>query len=161
MNVCHTFNCSKHHSQSFLRTSMTTTIHKQLLNMLRRDQLSSLLDDGGPKAVMRSRQKSQTPRHQLLKLLKRLVCTVRACRVTQAQNAVHPSPPPPPPPLTTAAVVYLRTAIATASASSHCFQLWYSVRAVFIFKQYCFEVFMLLFLFLCTPFPITMFSFFS
>jgi len=48
------------------------------------------LDDGGPKAVMRSRQKSQTPRHQLLKLLKRLVCTVRArdhvhkCRETHS-----------------------------------------------------------------------------
>ncbi len=55
-----------------------TRVQHQLLNLLRRDQLSTLLDDGGPKAVMRSRQKSQTPRHQLLKLLKRLVCTVRA-----------------------------------------------------------------------------------
>jgi hypothetical protein len=57
------------------------TVMHQLLNMLRRDQLSSLLDDGGPKAVMRSRQKSQTPRHQLLKLLKRLVCTDAAQHV--------------------------------------------------------------------------------
>jgi hypothetical protein len=64
---------------------LNTRVQHQLLNLLRRDQLSTLLDDGGPKAVMRSRQKSQTPRHQLLKLLKRLVCTVRTRARPRAQ----------------------------------------------------------------------------
>jgi hypothetical protein len=72
----------------FLRY-LNTRVQHQLLNLLRRDQLSTLLDDGGPKAVMRSRQKSQTPRHQLLKLLKRLVCTVRARATTCTNAAKH------------------------------------------------------------------------
>ena len=45
----------------------------KLLNLLRRDQLSQLLDNGGPAAVLKNRQKTNIPRLRLLEVYRRLV----------------------------------------------------------------------------------------